>query len=148
MKLWVAATLTVGAMIMLSGSVVAHHSFAGEFDNSSSVTLNGVVTGVEIINPHSWIYLDVTTDGAVERWALEGPGPTQIQRRGFDLRAIKTGDEIAVCGYLARSDVSPTKRDPATGHAARKLSAAVLTTADRGRFPWSNYRQGKCELDK
>ena len=45
-------------------------------------------------------------------------------------------------------DVATTKREPGTGKAARALSAAVLTTRDRGPFPWSNYRQGKCGLDK
>jgi hypothetical protein len=112
------------------------------------VTLNGVVTSVEMINPHSWIYLDVTTNGTVERWALEGPGPFQIQRRQFDLGFIKPGDPLGACGYLARADASATKREPATGRAARKLQAAVLTTPDRGAFVWNNYRQGKCGLDR
>lgn len=99
-------------------------------------------------NPHSWIYLDVQTMGAVEHWALEGPGPFSIQRRGFDREFIKAGDQIAACGYLARADATPTKREPGTGTAARKLQAAVLTTPARGRFVWNNYRQGKCGLDR
>lgn len=129
------------------GAVVAHHSFAGEFDNSVAVTLHGVVASVEMINPHSFIYLDVKAQGAVERWALEGPGPMQVLRRGLDLQFIKAGDELGACGYLARSDVVPTRTEPVTARAARKLQAAVLTMPDRHKLVWNNYRQGKCGLD-
>lgn len=148
MRVYAAVVLAMGMAVLSSGRVIAHHSFAGMFDNSAAVNLSGVVTSVEMVNPHSFIYLDVTTDGAGERWALEGPGPTQAYRRGFDAASIKPGDGLAVCGYLARSDVSPTRRESATGKPARTLSAAVLMTIDRGRFAWSNYRQGKCGLDQ
>ena len=67
----------------------AHHSFAGEFDNSTSVNVRGTVTRVEMVNPHSFIYVDVTTARGVERWALEGSGTAQIARRGLDLQTIK-----------------------------------------------------------
>ena len=143
-----AAVLVLGLGILLTDRVFAHHSFSGEFDNAMVVTLNGVVTSVEIVNPHSWIYLDVSTDGEVERWALEGPGPYTIQRRGFGTDFVREGEQLGVCGYQARGDAAPTKRGPATGKAARKLSAAVLTTPERGPFAWSNYRQGKCGLDR
>ena len=142
------AAIALGAALLSPDAAQAHHSFNGEFDNSVAITITGVVTGVEMINPHSWIYLDVVTGGVTERWALEGPGPFQMQRRGFDQTMIKPGDEIGACGYLARSDMATTKRDPATGMAARKLQAAVLTKADRGQFVWNNYRQGKCGLDR
>ena len=130
------------------GAVLAHHSFSGEFDNSIAVTLHGVVASVEMVNPHSFIYLDVKADGAVERWALEGPGPTQILRRGLDLKLIKAGDELGACGYLAKSDVVPTRPEPVTARPARKLQAAVLMLPHREPMVWNNYRQEKCKLDK
>lgn len=148
MKLRATVVSVLGTAVMLGGHAFAHHSFEGEFDNSVAVTISGVVSSVEMVNPHSWIYLDVQTDGRVERWALEGPGPFNIQRRGVDLALIKPGAELGACGYLARADATTTKREPGTGHAARKLQAAVLTTPLRGRFVWNNYRQGKCELDR
>jgi hypothetical protein len=142
-----AAALVLGG-ILFTARAFAHHSFAGEFDNASVVTLNGVVTGVEIINPHSWIYLDVETGGAIERWALEGPGPNVIQRRGLTRDSIKVGDQLGVCGYRARNDASPTRQDPSTGRPVRKLSAAVLMLPEREPMAWSNYRQEKCGLDR
>jgi hypothetical protein len=141
-----AVALAIGTTIASMGSALAHHSFEGEFDNSRVVTIKGVVTSVEMVNPHSWIYLQVETDGGVQRWALEGPGPFQIQRQGLGA-AINVGDELKACGYLARHDVATTKREPGTGRASRKLQAAVLTTAERGPFVWNNYRQQKCGLD-
>src|SRR5213080_4029482 len=122
---------------MLGESALAHHSFAGEFDNASVVNVTGVVVSVEMVNPHSWIYLDVTTHGTVERYALEGPGPLQIQRMGIALDSIRVGDELGACGYPARRDASATKREPATGTAARKLQAAVLSKPNRGSFVWN-----------
>ena len=135
-------------LLTLTSSAFAHHSFSGEFDNSIAVTLHGVVTSVEMINPHSFIYLDVKTHDTVERWALEGPGPTQVRRRGLGLTFIKVGDELGTCGYLAKRDVVPTRTEPDTARTARKLQAAVLTMSNGEKLVWNNYRQEKCGLDK
>ena len=143
-----ATALALSLGILWAGRLFGHHSFAGEFDNTSVVTLNGIVTSVEIINPHSWIYLDVTTDGATGRWALEGPGPSVLHRRGLAADFIKPGDGLGVCGYLAKGDATPTRSEPGTGVPARKVSAAVLMMPERGPFAWNNYHQGKCGLDK
>jgi Family of unknown function (DUF6152) len=149
MRFRAAIVLTVGMAIQFTrGTVFAHHSFSGEFDNTISVTVQGVVTSVEMVNPHSFIYLDVKSHGAVERWALEGPAPMQIRRMGLDPEIMKAGDELAACGYLARNDVVQTRTEPVTARAARKLQAAVLTLANREKLFWHNYRQGKCGLDK
>ena len=150
MKFRAAIVLATGLAFQLtSGATFAHHSFAGQFDNTISVTLHGMVTSVEMVNPHSFIYIDVNTHGAVERWALEGPGAGQARRMGWARDfVIKAGDELGACGYLASSDVTPTRTEPGTAKAARKLQAAVLTMASRGTFLWNNYGQGKCGLDK
>jgi hypothetical protein len=149
MRLRAAIVLATAMAIQFTrGVIFAHHSFSGEFDNSIAVTLQGVVASVEMVNPHSFIYLDVKSHGAVERWALEGPGPTQLLRMSLDLKLIKAGDELGACGYLARRDVVPTRTEPVTAKAARKLQAAVLTMPNREKLLWNNYRQGKCGLDK
>jgi len=149
MRFRAAIVLTAGMAIQFTyGAVFAHHSFSGEFDNATAVTLHGVVTSVEMINPHSFIYLEVTADGIVQRWALEGPSALQIRRRGLDLTFIKAGDELGACGYLARRDVVPTRAEPITARPARKLQAAVLTRTNGEAVLWSNYRQQKCGLDK
>jgi len=135
-------------LLTLSGSASAHHSFAGEFDNSIAVTVRGVVTRVELINPHSFIYLDVKSHGQVQGWALEGPGPLQVRRRGLDPAFIKVGDELGACGYLTKRDVASTRTEPGTDGPARKLQAAVLIMPNGDKLVWNNYRQEKCGLDK
>jgi len=148
MRLRAAIVVALGIAIGCTGGAVsAHHSFGREFDNTIAVTLQGVVTSVEMVNPHSFIYLDVKASGVVERWALEGPGPTQVLRRGLDLQFIKAGDELGVCGYLARRDVVPTRPEPVTARASRKLQAAVLMMPGRDKLLWNNYGQGKCGID-
>jgi hypothetical protein len=135
-------------LLTLTRSAAAHHSFAAEFDNSIAVTLQGVITSVEMINPHSFIYIDVKTHGTVERWALEGPGPFQVRRRGLDLAFVKVGDTVGTCGYLAKSDSVATRTEPGTDRAARKLQAAVLIMPNGKKLVWNNYRQEKCGLDR
>ena len=136
------------AALTLAVPASAHHSFSGQFDTSRAVTLHGVVASVEMVNPHSFIYLDVKTDAGVERYALEGPAPLQFQRRGLPLTLIKVGDELGTCGYLAKTDVVQTRTEPGTARDARKLSAAVLIMPAGEKLVWSNYRQEKCGLDK
>ena len=136
MRVLAVTVLAVGlALPFLSGTTSAHHSFASQFDNRV-VMLHGVVVSAEMINPHSFIHIDVTTpDGTVERWALEGPGPLQVTRRGLPLDLFKSGDSLGVCGYPAKNG-------------ARILQAAVLTMPGGDKLVWHNYRQGKCGLDQ
>ena len=66
MRFGTAILLAIGMAIQLPrGAILAHHSFSGEFDNSIAVTLQGVVASVEMVNPHSFIYLDVKATGAL-----------------------------------------------------------------------------------
>src|SRR6185369_14976685 len=83
--------------------VVAHHSFAAEFDLNQPIKLHGVVTKVEFMNPHSWIYINVKKDdGALEEWAVEGGTANTLFRMGVNKNSLAVGTEIIVDGYRAR----------------------------------------------
>jgi hypothetical protein len=84
--------------------VIAHHSFAAEFDAKKPVKLRGTVTKMEWINPHSWIHIDVKTpDGKVEQWMVEGGAPNALLRRGWNKNSLLPGTEIFVEGFQAKA---------------------------------------------
>ena len=83
--------------------VLAHHSFAAEFDTTKPVTLKGNVTKLEWGNPHIWVYLEVKDNqGNVQRWQCEGGAPNTLFRNGWNRNALKPGDQVLIDGYLAR----------------------------------------------
>ena len=81
----------------------AHHSFSAEFDSSRPVKLRGTVTQWELVNPHSWIHIDVKNeDGTVTNWMIEGGSPNALLRLGFTKNSLPQGTEIVVEGYQAK----------------------------------------------
>ncbi len=83
--------------------LVAHHSFAAEFDASKSVTLQGVVTKLDWMNPHIWIYLDTKDDsGTVAHWQCEGAPPNTLTRNGWTRDSLKAGDQVTIEGFRAK----------------------------------------------
>ena len=95
--------LVATAMILVSPTANAHHSFAAEYDANKPVTLTGSVTKMAWINPHSWIYIDVKKpDGNVENWAVEAGPPGTLIRAGFTKESLAAGTVIVVNGYRAK----------------------------------------------
>ena len=99
-------SVVAGAALLAAVSavpVIAHHSFAAEFDAKRPVKLRGTVTKMEWINPHSWIHIDVKTpDGKVEKWMVEGGAPNALLRRGWNRKSLLPGTEILVEGFQAK----------------------------------------------
>ena len=97
-------SLVAGAALLV-GTVplVAHHSFAAEYDANKPVELKGVVTRVEWTNPHARFYLDVKDEtGQVTNWNLELASPNVLVRSGWSRTSLRIGDDVTVSGAQAK----------------------------------------------
>ena len=117
------AALVAGAALLV-GVVPAwaHHAFAAEFDANSPIKLRGTVTKWELVNPHSWIHLDVKgPDGKVTEWMIEGGSPNSLFRLGFNKDSLPAGTEIIVEGYAAKDSANRAVGASLTFTDGRKL---------------------------
>jgi hypothetical protein len=96
--------LSVGAVLLLTTELgSAHHGIAG-FDPSRTITVTGTITRVEIVNPHSVVYIDVRNDkGIVENWALSGGGLNNLVRAGVK-EMLQPGTVMTAVGWAPRND--------------------------------------------
>ena len=91
-----AFVVAIIAVVLISLPVSAHHSH-GNYNMGTYTTLKGTVKEVQWVNPHTWVYLEVS-DGKGEPtvWALEGASVVQLQRRGWSKEKLKAGDKVSV----------------------------------------------------
>lgn len=129
------------AFTLASGSAVAHHSFAAEFDSSQPVVLEGEVAMFEWTNPHSWIHIDVENaeTGEVERWRVEGGAPSALLRRGWNRNSLPPGTRISVQGFRSHDGDTRASASSISFPDGRELSlgnpgtAAVAEQQQRGQ---------------
>src|SRR5258706_6377050 len=103
-KLTVGAVVASMALLLSQSPAWAHHAFAAEFDAKKPIRfLEATVTKVQLINPHSWIYVDVKQpDGKIENWPIEAGSPNILLRRGVTKDTLKLGTKIVVEGYQSK----------------------------------------------
>ena len=106
--------IACGASLLMSAlPVLAHHSFAAEYDASKPVNLKGVVTKVEWTNPHARFYVDVKDEnGKVTNWNFELASPNVLTRNGWTRHSLKEGDMIEVQGAMAKDGSDARTRAP------------------------------------
>jgi Family of unknown function (DUF6152) len=96
------------AALLLTPSIwttaaTAHHSFAAQYDINKPVTLGGVVTKMEWMNPHSRFYVDVKDEtGRIVNWNVELASPNVLLRQGWTREALKPGDLVTVDAAQAK----------------------------------------------
>lgn len=122
------------AIVLVAAAVpvLAHHSFAAEYDEKKPVTLKGVVTKVEWTNPHARFYVDVKDEsGTVINWNLELASPNVLMRNGWTRKSLQVGDEVTVSGSRAKDN-------------SNMANARLVTLAD-GRKVFAGSSGGDAE---
>ena len=100
MKAFVAGFLLLSLPVT---PLLAHHSFAAEYDDTKPIRVQGTVTKVEWQNPHIWFYVDSKDEnGKITHWAFSGGAPGQLMRRGIMRDVIQPGMTINVEGFRAK----------------------------------------------
>jgi hypothetical protein len=83
---------------------LAHHAFAAEYDGDKPLDLSGVVTKARWVNPHSWLYFDVTAaDGTVTNWGVELAAPNALNSKGLAKADLVPGAQVHVKGFLSKN---------------------------------------------
>jgi hypothetical protein len=129
-----ARTLFVGGLAMLvAAPVVAHHAFGAEFDRDAPIRIEGRVTRLEWVNPHTWVHVAVTEmviggqtvvppDPSQEVWAVEGGTPNTLLRRGLRRECLAIGTEVIVDGYQTKD------------HSLKRANGRDITFADGSKI--------------
>ena len=106
-KHFVIASTAALMLLMISVPARAHYSANAEFDTQKQLTITGVLTKVDNVNPHSWWYVDVKgPDGKIQPWILESLAPRGLIRQGLKIKTdLHMGDT-----YSFR--ISPALKEP------------------------------------
>jgi len=91
--------------LLASMPMLAHHSFAAEYDREKVVKVTGTITKFDLSNPHSWIYVDVKdANGAVVNWGFETGAAGVLYKRGFRKDTLQPGMVITITGFGAKDN--------------------------------------------
>jgi len=92
---------------LITGNASAHHAFSAEFDANQPIEIKGVVTKLELVNPHSWLYFDVKkSDGSAENWGFEFGAPFSLKQKGLTKASLPIGTEVTIKGFRAKNGLN------------------------------------------
>jgi hypothetical protein len=93
----------VAAYALLGTSTQAHHSISAVYDDTQRVTVEGVVTEFQFVNPHPVVVMDVKDSaGNAQQWRLEMDNQRELADIGFTSDTLKPGERLVIIGSLAR----------------------------------------------
>ena len=127
---------TVGLVVGLCGAammaltVSAHHSH-NNYATSDFTHIEGTVKEIHLVNPHSWVYIEVKNakTGEPELWALEATGPRGLENNGITKDTVRIGEPVKVRCHRLRDNsngcllgfLTPMHGDVKRGHGVEKL---------------------------
>ncbi|MEQ1858031.1 MAG: DUF6152 family protein [Longimicrobiales bacterium] len=120
-------------LLGVAAPLVAHHAFGAEFDRDAPIRMEGRITRLEWVNPHTWVHIAVTEmvkegetivppDPTQEVWAVEGGTPNTLLRRGLRRECLAIGTEVIVDGYQTKD------------HSLKRANGRDITFADGSKI--------------
>jgi hypothetical protein len=123
-----------GMLLASAGTVLAHHSFAAEFDRDRTITVTGNVQKLEWTNPHARLFVEGTDEtGKKQVWDFELGPPNGLMRNGWNRNSLQPGHTVTINGFRSKT----------SGHIA---NARTVTLADgRQVFAGSSFDTGPAD---
>ena len=116
--------LAASAVMLTSIPLLAHHSFAAQYDRNKPNTITGPVTKVDWINPHARFFVEVKDQsGKIINWEVELGPPAMLMRNGWTRNSLKIGETVTVCGFVAKDGSNLTNAQTVTLSDSRKVFA-------------------------
>ena len=121
-------------LLLCTVPMLAHHSFAAEYDSAKPITLTGTVTKVEWMHPHARFYIDVKDEkGGMNNWELELGSPNGLMRQGWTRNSLKKGDQVTISGSLAKDGSKLANARTVKLADGRQVFAGSSETDEKGK---------------
>jgi len=135
MKAKLLAVVVAGlGLLLCTVPMLAHHSFAAEYDSAKPITLTGTVTKVEWMNPHARFYIDVKDEkGEMNNWELELGSTNGLMRQGWTRNSLKKGDQVTISGSLAKDGSKLANARTVKLADGRQVFAGSSETDEKGK---------------
>ena len=116
----------LASLVVCAARVSGHHSFAGAYFESDSVTIDGRVDEFIFRAPHTWLYI-VANDpqGRPQRYGAEWASPARLEREGVAKDTFQVGDQVTITG------------SPGRDQNAHQIHLKKVTRLSRGRYTWA-----------
>jgi hypothetical protein len=99
----VVAVSVFAVLLLAGGAAYAHHSYAATYDVAKEVKVEGRLMQFSYRNPHSYVTIQAPdAKGALQRWAVEWAGTSQLGNAGIRQDTLKVGDQIVIVGRPSR----------------------------------------------